>query len=292
VNKHGEQWRLISKTYFDSARSKDALRLRYSKLIPQTQEERATKSKSKHLWTCEQEQTLLQAVNKHGGQWRLISKKYFDSARTKAALKLKYNRLISQTQEDRAIKSKSKYNLWTYEQEQTLLQAVKKHGQKWRFISKTYFDSIRTKNALQSRYKNLICWSQEDDDVLKKVMTKLSAREGEMFLKLIKEKDSYQVISRWKLLNNIHDESKESNVPNDINEIANKIPARVSDEMINRKKNILKESKVENTLNILKGDKVKLGNREVLSQHSQFYDKNYEIYKIDEKEVYLLLKKL
>ncbi|CAG8444932.1 390_t:CDS:1, partial [Diversispora eburnea] len=86
-----------------------------------------TKNKSKYKWTHEQEQTLLQAVNKHGEQWRLISKTYFDSARTKGALRLRYNGLIPQRQEDRATKSKSKYNLWTHEQEQTLLQAVNKH---------------------------------------------------------------------------------------------------------------------------------------------------------------------
>ncbi|RHZ75261.1 hypothetical protein Glove_216g183 [Diversispora epigaea] len=173
-----------------------------------------TKNKGRNnLWTSEQDKILLQAVKKHGMQWRLISKTYFGSARSKKFLQSRYNNLNHWSQEDRTEKSKSGRKMWTSEQEETLFQAVNKHGEQWQLISEMYFNSARTEGAIRARYKKLDYWPQEDDDILKKIITRLNTREGEMFLKLIKERDSDKITSRWKLLNN---EFKKSNVPNDI----------------------------------------------------------------------------
>ncbi|CAG8681381.1 10615_t:CDS:1 [Funneliformis mosseae] len=113
---------------------------------------------------------------------------------------------IEETEESIQTKRKA----WTKEEFDTLQDAIEKHGKKWTFISKNYFNSERNPNSLNIKWVNSILsqlrpsyynkWTLEDDKILEEGVKEYGSGKWMEISKLFSDKDRNQVAHRWYLL--------------------------------------------------------------------------------------------
>jgi hypothetical protein len=117
------------------------------------------------IWTKEDDQKLLDAVEQHGHQWAHISKTYFKGKYKPRACKARYrytlhpNRIIGK---------------WTEEEKQKVLAGVKQYGVgQWTKIAHTYFNWTRSDLDIAVQYKRVLNpeikhgnWTEEEEDKL------------------------------------------------------------------------------------------------------------------------------
>ncbi|CAG8475212.1 15807_t:CDS:1 [Funneliformis caledonium] len=174
-SKHGSDWNIISKEYFQESRTPSALK---------------NKWKRANIWTKVEENKLEDAISKHGEDWEFISKEYFQMKRTPRILKIKWKTFLKrQTQKSRTLRDAVKeyfqvsrspsslkhkwvrsVNHLTEEEVRLLQDAVSKHGKDWEFISKEYFQTNRTPRELKNKWNNH--WTEDEVRKLRDAVAK------------------------------------------------------------------------------------------------------------------------
>ncbi|ESK97215.1 dna-binding protein [Moniliophthora roreri MCA 2997] len=96
------------------------------------------------IWSTQEDALLVQAVQKYGYRWSLVS----DVVKTRTNVQCA--RRWCDTLDPRIDKSP-----WTAEQDDQLLKAVERHGTKWSTLAKIYFPG-RTGLALKNRYHTIL----------------------------------------------------------------------------------------------------------------------------------------
>ncbi|CAI2168352.1 16644_t:CDS:1 [Funneliformis geosporum] len=163
VSKHGKDWKFISKEYFQESRTPLGL---------------CNKWKRTNIWTKVEQVKLEDAVLKHGKDWEFISKEYFETKHSTRKLKSKWKSFfkgrtlgdavkeyfpVSRTPSSLKHRWERSINYLTEEEVRILQDAVSKHGKDWEYISKEYFQTIKTPRLLENKWNNH--WT--DDEVRK-----------------------------------------------------------------------------------------------------------------------------
>ncbi|CAG8479507.1 10439_t:CDS:1 [Ambispora gerdemannii] len=125
INKHGKNWQLIQKKYFPD-RTDDYL---YRKWINETRNERLAVTKKR--WTKEELDLLKDGVERFGNRWSLIQKTYFPN-KNPGSLCKKWR----QYDPDNSLMFASEK--WTKEELDLLKDGVKRFGNRWSLIQKTF----------------------------------------------------------------------------------------------------------------------------------------------------------
>ncbi|CAG8508792.1 15827_t:CDS:1 [Funneliformis caledonium] len=97
---------------------------------------------------------------------------------------------------------------WTQHETDILKNAVLKHGNKWTYITKEYFQSNKKPETLCQKWKTIRLsesrpsyynkWSTEENKLLIKGVEKYGVGNWTEISKLIRTKDSYQIQKKWK----------------------------------------------------------------------------------------------
>ena len=114
----------------------------------------------KGKWTPEEDQILIDCINEYGRVWSIISEHI--NGRTSDQCMKRYMNTLSPS---------IKRGKWTPEEDQILIDCVKKHGKNWA-IAKTQLQG-RTNHQCRERYinylsqKNISEWTTDEDNFLK-----------------------------------------------------------------------------------------------------------------------------
>ncbi|KAG9298487.1 hypothetical protein G9A89_003955 [Geosiphon pyriformis] len=126
-------------------------------------------------WTPEEKQTLIECQKKYGSNWKLISQKYFQS-RTIQALRSKFYSLSTGESivDDRLTRKAQK---WTFEEDEKLQLAVKKHlihGKiNWKAIFLAGCFPKKSAKSLKTRYHFVLrkpkrgSWTKNENEQLR-----------------------------------------------------------------------------------------------------------------------------
>ncbi|KAG9302529.1 hypothetical protein G9A89_007233 [Geosiphon pyriformis] len=160
VGKHGRKWGYLQKSLFPH-RGVTALVHKYDEKVFQV---RLKGDNGQQVygfgpvnivpagsWTSEESKELLEAVQKYGKKWTLISQKVFNLQRSALGCRSKY---FFMKRKENTLFSKN-YLRWTEIEQVKLEMGVQEHGWNWKLISRQYFNSERSPNALMEKYRRL-----------------------------------------------------------------------------------------------------------------------------------------